>query len=380
VRPLALTFAVMFMCFTSVSASRVVLSLYALNLGASASAVGFLLSTFYVFPLVLSWSIGSWGDRVGARPLLAIGAMAGALGMSVPFVFRSLGAIYVACALTGFSFSFYNVLLQNLVGLLSAPHERMRNFSNSSMLGAGTTLLGPLIAGFGIDHLGGPATSLLIAAFPFAGAVLVLVFGRVLPGRTRHAQQHVQGSLRATLEDRRMLRLLVTSGLVQLGGDLFQFYMPIYGHAKGLSGSAIAIVLGSASAASIVVRFVMPRLIQRLGEYGLIAWSFYASSLAFAVIPFFSGAYSLSTIGVVFGLAMGCGQPVTTMLMFSQSPAGRSGEALGLRQSFNNLMRVAGPAFFGLVATGFGLGMVFWMNAAMMVGGGRLASHEVRAR
>ena len=57
------------------------------------------------------------------------------------------------------------------------------------------------------------------------------------------------------------------------------------------------------------------------------------------------------------------------MLMFSRSVEGRSGEMLGLRLTANNLMRVAGPAVFGLVASAVGLTAVFAINALMMAGG-----------
>ena len=57
------------------------------------------------------------------------------------------------------------------------------------------------------------------------------------------------------------------------------------------------------------------------------------------------------------------------MMMFSRSAQGRSGEMLGLRLTANNLMRVAGPALFGLVASMLGLTAVFALNALMMAGG-----------
>jgi hypothetical protein len=41
----------------------------------------------------------------------------------------------------------------------------------------------------------------------------------------------------------------------------------------------------------------------------------------------------LAVIGFTFGLGMGVGQPIVTMLMFSKSAEGRSGEALGLRMT-----------------------------------------------
>jgi predicted MFS family arabinose efflux permease len=81
----------------------------------------------------------------------------------------------------------------------------------------------------------------------------------------------------------------------------------------------------------------------------------------------------------VFGLGIGCGQPITTILIFSRSAEGRSGETLGLRQAVNNLLRVLGPSVFGVVASALGLAAVFWISAAMM-GSGAVVSKPQRER
>ena len=65
--PLYLTFALMTCCFSSISSARVILSLNALELGATPSAVGLLVATFYTFPLLLSWPVGVLSDRLGSR-------------------------------------------------------------------------------------------------------------------------------------------------------------------------------------------------------------------------------------------------------------------------------------------------------------------------
>jgi MFS family permease len=159
---------------------------------------------------------------------------------------------------------------------------------------------------------------------------------------------------------------------VQVGQDLFQFYIPVYGHGIGMSGSAIGAVLATFAIAVFVVRFVMPRLVARLGEERLLAYSFYFAAAGFAGVPFFTSPVALAMVAFIFGLGMGCGQPVTTMMLFSRSAEGRSGETLGLRQVVNNVMRVSAPTLFGFVATGFGLFPVFWINALMMAAGGWL--------
>src|SRR4051812_9591438 len=127
--PLYLTFALMLSCFSSITAARVILSLYALQIGASPSAVGMLVATFFALPLLLSWPVGRLSDRAGARWLLLFGSLSGACAMAIPYFVRSLAGLYVAGTLVGLAFSFYNVLLQNLVGVISKPEDRAKNFS-----------------------------------------------------------------------------------------------------------------------------------------------------------------------------------------------------------------------------------------------------------
>ena len=69
---------------------------------------------------------------------------------------------------------------------------------------------------------------------------------------------------------------------------------------------------------------------------------------------------------------MGCGQPITMMLTFSNSAEGHSGEVLGLRITINHLTRMIGPVVFGAIGSAFGIFPMFWINALMLVSGGTL--------
>jgi predicted MFS family arabinose efflux permease len=127
------------------------------------------------------------------------------------------------------------------------------------------------------------------------------------------------------------------------------------------------------------VRVVLPRLVARFTEEKLLAYSLYVGAVGFLLAPFSGSAIILALISFVFGLGMGCGQPLVLMLMFSRSAPGRSGATLGLRLTVNNLMRAIGPPAFGLIGTAFGLVSVFWINAVMMGAGGVL-SHPRKVR
>ncbi len=369
--PLYLTYALMLCGFASISAARVALALYALELGASASAVGMLIGALYIFPMLISWPIGRYADRVGSRALLLFGAAIGVCAMLIPYFMRELAALYVASALLGVAFTLYNVLLPNLIGLLSAPHERARNISNSSLVGASTLFVGPLLAGVAIDLTGHATACLLLGVMPLAAGTLLVTLGGWLPGGSR--ADGVAGRMRDTLANPAMMRILATSSLVQVAQDLFQFYIPVYGHAIGLSASAIGGLLAAIAAASFVVRTVLPRFVSRFGEDSVLAYSFGLVAVGFGLVPFFENVVALGIIAFMFGLGMGCGQPITTMLIFSHCAPGRSGETLGLRQTVNNVLRVSGPTAFGFVATAFGLPAVFWISAAIMGAGSALA-------
>jgi MFS family permease len=368
---LYLTFTVAFLGFVCISAARVVLSLFALDLGAQPFAVGVLIAMFYAFPLLFSWPIGALSDRVGPRWPLMIGALCGACGMLLPYFVRAMAALYVAAAMSGLALAILHVLVQNLVGILSKPAERTRNFSNFSMIGAATNFVGPLVAGLAIDHTGFATACLFVVAIWLASAVLILARGKALPVGKRHTGPTAH--ILETLTNREIWRTLTTSSLAQLGTDLYQFYLPIHGHAVGLSATAIGVVLSSFAVASFAVRSVLTRLVARFGDEKLLAYSFYLGAAGFMLVPFCHSALPLALVSFVFGCGMGCGQPITLMLMFSHSPAGRTGETLGLRLTVNNLMRVLGPAVFGSIGSAFGLFAVFWVNALVMGAGGVMA-------
>lgn len=376
--PIAVALSLTFIAFVGLNAARVVLTLYALTLGAPASSVGVLGGMFYIFPLLLSWPIGALSDRIGPRRLLAAGALAGTSAMVLPYYIQDVAVFYAAAALFGLSIAFYHVTLQNLVGVLSTPQQRPRNFSNFSLVGATTSFIGPLIAGFSIDHFGYSVASLVIVAISATGFVALLLGWRSLP---RPAQKAAPAAAPGDMPaDPGIWRMLSASAMVQLGTDLFQFYVPIYGHEIGLSASAIGAVLASFAAAAFVVRIFLPRLVKQAQPERVLVYSFYAGAIGFLLVPFVHSVALLMLASFVFGLGMGCGTPLTVMLMFARSTQGRSGRTLGIRLTTTNAVRVLGPMVFGAVGTAFGVPPVFWINAALMGATGFFTSRHAQEK
>ena len=360
-----------------VFSSQLVLSLYALKLGASPLAVGLLAATYSLFPMLLAVTAGKLIDRFGARWPMTAGATIGGIGMLVPYLVPGLPAVYVAGAMNGLSVVFFSLATQNLVGLLSTPDTRARDFSNYMLTNSFAQFLAPLIGGFSIDHSGHATTCLYLAILTLAPIAMLATQGRALPGGT-HRGSKARGGMRAMLADPVVRRTLITGSLLSAGLNMYQIYIPVYAHSIGLSASATGMVLAMNSAAAFVVRFGLPRLIAKFGEERLLGYAFFVGAASLTLVPLFKSAVLLALISFLFGLGMGCGQPIVIMLMYSNSPDGRSGEALGLKVTTNQLTKLVSPVLFGAVASALGLFPMFWINAAMMAAGGMISRHRTR--
>jgi predicted MFS family arabinose efflux permease len=257
--------------------------------------------------------------------------------------------------------------LQNLVGLQSGPQDSAKNFSNFSLVVSLTGSAGPLLAGFSFDHAGPGGACLTLVLLLLVPATMLVVWGGNLPGGT--GAKKVEGNVRLLLSESGLWRVLATSSLVVSGIDLFQVFMPIYGHGIGLSASAIGIILAIFSLAAFAVRIFLPSLIKRFTAERVLAYSFLIGAAGFLLMPFFKSFVMLSLVSFFFGLGMGCGQPITMMMTFSHSTQGRSGEALGLRVTVNSLSRMIGQVVFGSIGSAFGVFSVFWMNAIIFASG-----------
>jgi MFS family permease len=357
----------------SMRASKVSVALFGIELGANPLEIGVLVALYSLFPMLLALHLGRLSDRFGMRLPMVCGSLGMAAGLAVPWLWPALPGLYVSAAVIGASHVFYHVSIQSLVGQLSSPENRTRNFTTYAMVLSVGGFVGPLAAGFGIDTFGYRHAYLALTVMPLLAVVILSRRGQNLPAPKASADE---ASVRNAIDLWRLpelRRVFLTSAVVLTGIDLYQFYLPIYGRSVGLSASVIGVVLSMFSAASFLVRLVMPPLVRRLGEEGLLRYALAVGAIGFLALPSLGNAWFLGGVSFVVGLGLGCGQPVSTILVYARSPEGRSGEALGLRIAVNNFIHLAGPLAFGTVGAALGVAPVFVANAVLLAGGSYLS-------
>lgn len=351
-------------CLIALVGVRILFSLYALSLGASAFQVGLLAATYQALSFVIAMPIGGLGDRFGARWPLAIGSALGAIGLALPYFFPTLPGLFAGMALCGIWGVSNLVMTQSLTGSISTPETLARNFANFSLVASCCWMLGAPLAGFAIDQVGYRLACLVLVPLALVSLLLGL-FARPLAGKEKQ-RKAAPGRFGELLADRRLWWVLTLSGTVQLAGDLYPFYVPLHGHAVGLSGSAIGVVVAASHAAAFAVRLWLQVLIKHLGEEPLLAWGLGLSAVAVAVVPLFTSAPGLALVSFAFGIGTAFGQPITTMLMYRESPPGREGIALGLRASGNGLLRLVAPPLFGGLAAAAGIPVLFLVTGTLV--------------
>ncbi len=352
-------------------------SLFALRLSASEATVGVLMALFAVLPMLLSVSAGRLVDRIGPRrPLLvAFAVLAG--GMALPFAFPRLATLYVSCVLIGTSFMFLHITMNSVFGAHGTPEHRAVNFSWLALGFSISNSLGPLVAGFAIDHFGHAQAMLALAVFPLVALALVWLRRRPLP-RPQRTGQAVRSSVLDLLRIHELRSTFIVSALLAMGWDLYAFLTPLYGARIGLAASTIGIIMSTFAIATFAIRLFLPAMIRRLRQWMVISLAMTVAGTAYLLFPYFSGVPLLMALSFLLGLGLGCSQPFIMSLLYEASPPGRQAEAVGLRTSLVNGSQTLIPLVSGAFSAAVGMAPVYWVLAAFLFGGAWFARQRIK--
>ena len=350
---------------------RVTVSLDALAHGASAATVGGLLALFALLPMCLAISAGRLADRIGVRKPMLAGSIGMAVSAIIPTVMHGLPAFFVAAALSGVSFMAFQVAAQYATGEMGPPTARTRNYGLLAVGYSTSSILGPLVAGFTIDHAGFRPAFGVLALMPLL-PIAVLASNRIkLPGPHPAHATHVRRAL-DLLGNPALLRVFVINGMTAVAWELHTLFVPVYGNSIGLSASSVGLILAAFAAATFTIRLAMPVIASRLPEHRVLTLALYVAATVYLAIPFSRDASTLMLLSFCLGLGLGVGQPMVMSLLHSLAPPGRMGEAAGVRMSLMNSMSVAVPLVFGAVGSSIGLAPVLWTVGVLLGAGGWL--------
>jgi len=370
---------------------RVAAPLMALREGHSAWAVGVLLGLFAGAPVLLSLQAGRLADRYGYhRPVhLAVGLTV--VGAVLAIASTWLAAwqfplLCIAASLCGVGTNFGLIAIQRSAGRL-AEGDRValtRIFSWLGLAPAMSNVVGPVLAGTLIDLTGFRGAFVALALLPLA----TLWWAPQVPVEVPSARANTRGK-RAAWELFAlpgMQRLLLVNFLMSSSWDLHSFVVPVLGHERGFSASAIGLILGVFAAAVAGVRLIIPFLSHRLREHQVLVGAMLLTTLVFSVYPWVHAPWLMAMCAATLGLALGAVNPMIMTTLHHLTPTDRHGEAIALRSMTINSSSALMPLLFGAAGAAIGASTLFWvMGAAVGAGSwqarqvGRVAESEANA-
>nr|MDP2190586.1 MFS transporter [Rhodoferax sp.] len=366
--------AMMVLSHISFTGARVALSLYAIHLGASTFTVGLLIGLLSVLPMLLSVHMGRWSDRVGIVRPASIALSVVALGTLLPALYASITSLCIASVLLGSGFMLMHVSISNAVGHASTPATRTRAFTLLALGFSTSTVLGPVIAGFSIDYAGHGATFVVLAAFSVLALGVLAWVRKTAPARAAHSARPHDAHVLDLVRDAPMRAVFIVSGLLSMGWDMFTFMVPVQGARIGLSASTIGLIMGTFGVATFVVRLAMPGINRHLSEWQTLTAALAITAFVYLLFPLFTAVPVLLALAFLLGLGLGSTQPMVMSLLHKVAPAGRTGEAVGVRATLMNASQTFLPLLFGGLGSAAGMVPAFWTLAIILTAGGAFAS------
>ncbi len=361
-----------FLVHVGFAGSRLLVSLFAVDQGATPFVVGTVVALYAALPGVLALPAGRMIDRLGIKGPMLFGTSGVFIALTLPFLWPSLATLYFTAALLGISFMSFQIATQTLAGAIAGPAERTRNFSLISLGFAMANFTGPLLAGVMIDQIG-HARTFFVLAMPLIPAVVLAALGARWIPDVRAKSGSVGGSVFDLLKIKPLRNTLIASGIISSAWDLYQFFMPIYARAQGLSATSIGLVLSAFAVAIILVRIMLPLTMRLTGEAQMLTYAMFVACVANFLFPLFHSAWPLAAISFLLGIGCGCGQPLSLTLVYNASPERRKGEAAGMRITVNQIAHFVVPLVFGALGSAAGLAAVFLTNAGCLMLGGYIS-------
>ena len=369
-------------CMTGV---RMAAPLQALREGQAAWVVGLLMGLFAAAPVLLALQAGRLVDRRGYhRPmhlaivLALLGALCAASATFLPPDWHALALLVMglAAVLVGAGANIGLIATQRTAGRHAHDPATMRRvFSWLGLAPALANVVGPVLAGALIDLGGFRLAYAVMGLLPFvAWASTRRVPHEAPPPRPPGPRPSAWDLLRTP----GLCRLLLVNWLLSSSWDVHAFLVPVLGHERGFSASAIGLVLGLFAAAVAAVRLVIPLLAHHLREGRVLAGAMLATAAIFALYPLVHAAWLMAVCATLLGLALGTVQPMIMTTLHQITPHERHGEAIALRSITINFSSALMPLLFGALGATLGASTLFWLMGAA-VGAGSLPARRVGA-
>lgn len=354
---------------------RVATPLDVLAQGYGELEVGVLISFFGLAPALLAIPAGRMADHHGYHSPVRIAAGMSLLAVIIVTLCDGLLGLLLAAALSGAGSGFGMIAIQRTAGRMADnATQRIKIFSWIALAPALAGFFGPGITGVLIDAYGFTVAFAAMAVLPLA----TISFSFFVPIETiesiPNSSKKTQ-SFTSLFSNPLFIRLLIINWLVAVSWGVFSMALPILSHERDISASVVGFIFMVYSLSSIVVRIIIPFMVQRLSNQVMLGGTLILCALVFVLFPVVSSEIAMMLLAAILGIALGMIQPAMLAKLHQITPKKRHGEALALRSAFAHISMATMPVLFAALGSLMGIGALFWLMAVLLGAGSLQARH-----
>jgi MFS family permease len=360
-----------FVAYCSYSICRApLLPLFARELGAGPSLIGFVMGASTLTGVFLKLPAGALSDLFGRRRLLIAGALVFA---TLPFTYLAISTLAWLTALRFVHGSATAIFGPVASASLSdiAPAERRAGWLSAYSTAQGTgQAIGPILAGYAIAA-GRFDLAFAASGLIGLGAPLIVTTWPASPKREanpRPSWQAFKQGVGEVVGDRLVLITSAAHGAQFVLNGMLNAFLPLYGReVLSLSGSELGWLFGLQTVTTLMVRPVIGVLSDRAGRRAVIVTGLTICSLA--VFSLSSATELTTVVAVVLTYAGGVAitTAATTAYITDITRRARYGAAHGVFGTIYDIGDALGPIAAGALVAGLGYSRMFQVMAAVAI-------------
>jgi DHA1 family tetracycline resistance protein-like MFS transporter len=330
------------------------LPFYAEHLGASATVVGLLISSYAFCQLIAGPILGKMSDHMGRKPLLIVSQFGTLIGFIVLAFAGSLSMVFLSRIIDGLTAGNLS-LAQAYIADVTTTENRAKSFGVIGVAFGFGFLIGPAISGFLAQF--GYVYPIFAAAFLSASSIVCTA--TLLPGAEPHADR---GGRLNVLDWKAYAEFFARP---KLGRLLWQFFFFAFSFALFISGFAlyaqrrymlhgqpfgakeVGYVFAWVGLLGLILQGgLIGRLVRLLGERTLVWTGFAISALGYGLLAWtrtVGGLLGACTVNSCSGVL----RPAVTSLITQQAGKREQGVVLGLTQSITSISQIVAPVIAG---------------------------------
>ncbi len=337
------------------------LPFYAEHLGASATVVGLLVSSYALCQLIAGPILGHLSDHMGRKPLLIVSQLGTLVGFLILAFANSLWLVFLSRIIDGATAGNLS-LAQAYISDVTTPENRARSFGVIGIAFGIGFLIGPAISGF-LSQFGYVYPILAAAAL---SASSVVCTATLLPKVEPHEGATGPGGRRLNVLSWKMYGEYFARPA--LGPLLWEFFFFAFSFAFFMSGFAlyaqrrytlnghafgakeVGYVFAYVGFLGIILQgALIGRLVKLFGEVRLIRTGFVATSVGFGLLAWTRTLPQLLGASTINSYGMGVLRPSLTSLITQQAGKREQGVVLGLTQSIMSISQIVAPIIAGFL-------------------------------